>query len=380
MVATTLTVFFSYAFDPTSPAYERSEILSVVERACEIAATSLRRAQQPVRFVVEAELTGYGGSLSTELSRKLGECDLAIVDISDANPNVYFELGYLSAIKRPAIVVRARSAGSDIPADILGTYVLQYDSVESIVGRLAERLREWALERIRIRSSGPELCRAAWGHLDRIDRPIVLVGPRTSSRTDFMDVTSVNYMYLDNFGDKDSLYELGILMSRLFPSVPLVRYISDELPRDAYDHNLIVVGGPGIPGSQGNRLVATLQRRLGIGVDYSSDAKRMVMPDGRELAGEFDEVGRCTLDHGFFARARNPFNPVARVFLLHGIYTMGVLGAARILSDHPAAQDNLRVVVEEVGADVAFWAAFPVQVVTGVPMVPELRTADMVRI
>ncbi len=84
-------------------------------------------------------------------------------------------------------------------------------------------------------------------------------------------------------------------MSRLFPSVPLVRYISDELPRDAYDHNLIVVGGPGVPGSQGNRLVSTLQRRLGIGVGYSTDAMRLVMPDGQEFAGEFDDAGRCTL-------------------------------------------------------------------------------------
>ncbi len=168
-------------------------------------------------------------------------------------------------------------------------------------------------------------------------------------------------------------------MSRLFPSVPMVRYISDELPRDAYDHNLIVVGGPGIPGSQGNRLVATLQRRLGIGVGYSTDAKRLVMPDGQEFAGEFDDAGRCTLDHGFFAKARNPFNPAAHVFLLHGIYTMGVLGAARLLSDHPAAQDNVRVVVDEIGAATSFWTVSAVHVVNGVPMVPELRTADVVR-
>src|SRR5262249_25059751 len=160
-----------------SRAYQRSEILAVVERACDIAATSLQRVEHQVRFVVEAELTEYGGTLSTELSRKLTECDVAVVDISDANPNVYFELGYLSAIKRPPIRVRARSVDSAIPTDIMGTYVLQYTSVESIVGRLAERLRECALEVIRSRSGGPELCRASWGHLNRTGRPIVLVGP-----------------------------------------------------------------------------------------------------------------------------------------------------------------------------------------------------------
>jgi acetyltransferase-like isoleucine patch superfamily enzyme len=182
-----------------------------------------------------------------------------------------------------------------------------------------------------------------------------------------------------HFGDKDSLYELGVLLSRLFPSVPLVRYISDELPRDAYDHNLIVVGGPGVPGSQGNRLVATLQQRLGIAVGYSADAERLIMPDGEERSGEF-ESGHCTLDHGFFAKARNPFNPAARVFMLHGIYTMGVLGAARLLSDHPAAQDNVRVVVDEIGADTDLWCVLPVHVLNGMPMVPRLTASDVVRI
>ncbi|MBV9013815.1 MAG: hypothetical protein JO272_17560 [Pseudonocardiales bacterium] len=147
--------------------------------------------------------------------------------------------------------------------------------------------------------------------------------------------------------------------------------MSDDVPRDAFDHNLVVVGGPGVPGSQGNRLVKTLQQRLGIDVAYSSDAKRLILPTKEEFTSVF-EGGRCILDYGFFAKARNPFNPSTRVFMLHGIYTMGVLGAARILSDHPSAQENILTVIEKVGPETDFWCVFPVHVLNGMPIVPIL--------
>jgi len=179
-------------------------------------------------------------------------------------------------------------------------------------------------------------------------------------------------MFLDNLGDKDSIMELSVLMARLFPSCHVVRYVSDDVPRDAFEHNLIVVGGPGVPGSQGNHLVKTLQQRLGINVTYSSDAKRMVLPSKVELTSEF-EGGHCVMDYGFFAKARNPFNPSTRVFMLHGISTMGVLGASRMLGDHPAAQENVLTMIEGIGSDTDFWCIFPVYVINGVPLVPELE-------
>jgi hypothetical protein len=59
---------------------------------------------------------------------------------------------------------------------------------------------------------------------------------------------------------------------------------------------------------------------------------------------------------------------------------MGVLGAARLLSDHPAAEDNLRVLVNEIGGETAFWCVFPVHVLNGLPMMPRLAISDVVRI
>jgi hypothetical protein len=327
-----------------------------------------------VSFSVEAELISYGQSVNEELNTKLRAADIIIVDVTDLNPNVYYELGFASALKKPRVLIGSREGHSAaLPSDIAGTLVLIYDSVGAIVGRLADRIRDCALECLRVEARNPERCRAVWGNLDETSRPIAVLGPRTSSNTDFLDISSVNYMFLDSLGDKDSIFELSLLMVRLFPRRQLVRYVSDDFPRDAYDHNLIVVGGPGISGSQGNRLVKTLHRRLGIDVGYSSDATAIILPDGTEHTASFED-GRCTLDYGFYARARNPFNPSSYLFMCHGIYTMGVLGAARLLSDHPAAQENVSLVLDVLGPTTGFWSVFPVQVLNGVPMVPVLES------
>lgn len=322
---------------------------------------------------MDGEVVSYGTPLNDGLTAHLTMADIVVVDVTELNPNVYYELGFVTALKKPRILIRSRSAATDgLPSDIAGTLLLHYDSVNSVIGRLADRIRDCALEALRVEARNLERCRTVWGNLDKTGKPVVVLGPRSSSKTDFMDISSVNYMFLDSFGDKDSIFELSLLMTRLFPRAPVVRYVSDDFPRDAYDHNLLVIGGPGIPGSQGNRLVNTLHRRLGIDVGYSADATSIVLPDGTEHAASFED-GRCTVDYGFFARARNPFNPGAHLFMCHGIYTMGVLGAARLLSDHPAAQENLELVLAELGADAEFWSVFPVQVLNGVPMVPTLK-------
>ena len=369
--STRLSIFLSFAFEPVGGAYDRAEILAVVERAAEIATYSLNRTHPHLRLSVDAEVLTYGEYLNDELHSKLRSADMLVVDISDLNPNVYYELGFASALGKPRILIGARAA--TLPSDIAGSFVLMYDSVGTIVGRLADRIRDCALEAMRITARGSVNCRAAWGDLDKTGRSIVVLGPRTSSKTAFMDIASANYIFLDNLGDKDSIVELSLLMTRLFPTVPLVRYISDDFPRDAYDNNLIVVGGPGVAGSQGNRIVSTLHRRLGIDVGYSNDGTKIVLPDSTEHSASFADDGRCTLDYGFYAKARNPFNPDCYVFMCHGIYTMGVLGAARVLSDHPAAEDNVSLVVNEVDASEGFWSVFPVQVLNGVPMITLLE-------
>jgi hypothetical protein len=71
------------------------------------------------------------GQISTRIERDLRQARLVIADLTDANPNVYFELGFRHAIVRPFIHI-AR-AGTPLPFDIADFEVIwiQADYVQA---------------------------------------------------------------------------------------------------------------------------------------------------------------------------------------------------------------------------------------------------------
>lgn len=85
-------------------------------------------------------------------------------------------------------------------------------------------------------------------------------------------------------------------------------------------------------------------------------------------------------DYGFFARFSNPFNPASRTIIIFGIHTLGVIGATRIFSDHPAATKNIKLIEHQLGSDPQFYCVFPVEGVKGSPMVPTLDEALITKI
>lgn len=381
-MARDVSVFLTYAFRPRQQAYSRSEIVTAIERACSTARSDLQPAWPDIRFNVTAELSEYGGFLNQEIMHRLQQADICIVEVSDNNPNVFYELGVIHALGKPAVLLKSERNEEDfrVPSDVVGVLLLKYETVSDIQGRLAEYIVRATRQVFSMQSSTAlARCHAFWGAFGSRGSSVALVGPRSSSRTTFSSLKSRNFIHLDRLGDKDALVELSILMARLYPELSIVRYISDELPRDGYEQNLILVGGPGGPGTMGNVLVQTVQERLGIAVRYSDDCERLYTPDGTEWSAEF--AGKLVRrDHGVFAKASNPFNSEKKVVLVHGIHTFGVLGAARCFSDHPAAEPNRQLIIDKLGEDPSFWTYFSVDVVGGVPMVPKVEADRVFRL
>jgi len=362
----------------------QSKILALIEEACATATSDLRREFQGLSFSVTAELSEYGGRLNEEVLSKLQSADICIVDISDNNPNVFYELGALHVLGRRPILLKSKKGEEDfpIPSDISGVMLLKYEAIGEIKGRLAEALVSASRELLSWRNRRPlDLCRELWGSRDEARSTHVLVAPRSSVKTVFSEINSPNFIYLDRLGDKDAVVELSVLLARLYPRVPVLRYVSDQLPRDAYESDLVVIGGPGSLATEGasNALVSPLHATLGIPVAYSEDCERLIV----EGSGEFqatESEGRLIQDYGFFARSRNPYNPARSVILIHGIHTYGVLGAARCFSDHPTALENVAAVLDLLGPDPSFWTYFQVKVVGGVAMVPAVDSDKIVRL
>ena len=372
-----LSVFLSYAFRPKQQAYTQSAILSVVESASQMAANDIERDYPGTSFSVKAELTEYGGSLNEAILVELAAADICIVDISDNNPNVFYELGALHMQGQRPILLKSVNMLDEfpVPSDIRGAMILAYDEISEIKGRLASALVASARSVLRPENRDPlALCREFWGGRNSINGSHVLVAARSSIKTIFSEVTSPNFKYLDRFGDKDAVVELSVLLAKLYPRIPISRYVSDELPRDAYETEMVVIGGPGSvsAGGSSNILVLPLEDKLGIKCSYSEDCESFLVPE----LGEFKAVesnGRIVRDYGFFAKSSNPYDPSRSVTIVHGIHTYGVLGAARCFSDHPAGLENICRVLDCLGPNPSFWTFFEVEVMGGVAMVPRVN-------
>ena len=101
------------------------------------------------RSVRADQLSGTGPILR-EIIRQIERSDLLIVDVSKANPNVYYELGIAHALAKRAIIIS--SDVEDVPFDLRQYRVLPYDAsnlsvVEKFRDRLVEAIREAAGKR-----------------------------------------------------------------------------------------------------------------------------------------------------------------------------------------------------------------------------------------
>lgn len=94
----------------------------------------------PVR--IDKENTN--GSLTDEIITHIKTDDLVIADITDLNPNAFYEIGYRAALKKPAIHLMSKD--TNIPFDVSSIRTFMYDlsdldSVEEVKNRLIQTIR-----------------------------------------------------------------------------------------------------------------------------------------------------------------------------------------------------------------------------------------------
>jgi len=83
----------------------------------------------------------HSGLIIEDITRSIRECSLVIADVTENNPNVFYEVGFAHGIGKTTILLSDRKRGK-LPFDISGFRTLFYDN--SIGGKSAveERLRK----------------------------------------------------------------------------------------------------------------------------------------------------------------------------------------------------------------------------------------------
>jgi hypothetical protein len=81
--------------------------------------------------VVRIDEKSGPGVIFQEMLREIMQSEVVIAEITPANPNVFYELGYAQALGKPAILLAQR--GGKLPFDIASYRVVFYD--DSIGGK-----------------------------------------------------------------------------------------------------------------------------------------------------------------------------------------------------------------------------------------------------
>lgn len=117
-------------------------------------------AHEPLRSFLSSELEREevrvfrldamqpGAYLANAVTDAIRGADFVIADVSDASPNVMYELGYVHALRKPTIMLAESNAIGSVPSDLLGYQLLTYDKDDlgSLSKPLARFLREYAKE------------------------------------------------------------------------------------------------------------------------------------------------------------------------------------------------------------------------------------------
>lgn len=69
----------------------------------------------------------YGpGVIIQDIERQINEAKIVVADISPVNPNVYYEVGYAHALRKPTVLIAERT--TDLPFDVSPFRTLLYEN------------------------------------------------------------------------------------------------------------------------------------------------------------------------------------------------------------------------------------------------------------
>jgi hypothetical protein len=120
-----------FAAMPFAPQYEDTFFLSMVPAAASVGAACVRVDQQK-----------FQGDVVAEIYRLICNARAMIVDVSEPNPNVFFEAGYGRALGIPAIHISS-SPTNELPFDVRNVKTIQYAKGQTykLTNLLSDELR-----------------------------------------------------------------------------------------------------------------------------------------------------------------------------------------------------------------------------------------------
>lgn len=187
--------------------------------------------------------------------------------------------------------------------------------------------------------------------------PVNVICPKAPAKLQgpLADERHPNFNKLQQYGDADALVELYGHVRAENPKLDVFHRLTVDVSSDDLSSHVILLGGIGW-----NIVTRRFQRALNqvpvtqvVDDDFDSgDVFRIDDAQGeavRTLYPEYDEAGgeqELVADVGYIARLRNPFNINRTLTICNGIFTTGVYGAVRCLTDAAVREENERYLAQ----------------------------------
>jgi hypothetical protein len=97
----------------------------------------------------DADIFGTG-KIIDQIWRGITSAKILVAELTDRNPNVFYELGLAHALNKPVVLVCSRSSEQDVPFDLQHIRVIYYDMTDPFWGnKLIEKIAENILSAIK---------------------------------------------------------------------------------------------------------------------------------------------------------------------------------------------------------------------------------------
>jgi hypothetical protein len=211
--------------------------------------------------------------------------------------------------------------------------------------------------------------------------PVIVICPDIppEARGPLADVKDPNFTKMQQYGDLDALMELYGHLCIENPHLEVLhRLASEAVYSDDLSSHVILLGGIGW-----NKVTRHIQgvisqvpiTQLAVDDLKHGDIFRVKTADGtRSFYPEYDDLGggkELIADVAYIARLRNPYRINRTLTICNGIFSRGVLGAVRCLTD-PRVQDENQKYLADRFPDGQFAMLLRVPVVDNKTLAPDL--------
>lgn len=369
-----INIFVSHPFVPKNPTYYLEQFRTNIKRLIVKAKNIVKKDHQDFDIKIVFDFNDFHESLPQQIETSIRHCHFAIVDITENKANIFYEYGLLYGLNIPVLLIKAKESFKEfpLPGDIKNRLVIDYENFDELIKKCLENIADELQRLLHNDSLANIYLNKIWFPSD-VSNIHVITSTEHEKREKFALPTSDNYMLLESLGDKDSLLEVMTFLSRNYRNANTSMYAADGYINDM-EGDFVIIGGPGDEEGDGNKICKIFMEKMDVKVRYSEDCEDLIFD--AEIFNATKEKNKTIRDYGYFARFPNPFNPKFNVILVNGIHTFGVLGAAKVFSDHPSAQGNIRMVLKKLNLDkikqASFECFFPVDVFQQTVVCPEI--------